>query len=220
MQHTQNLTDDIVDIADSRRDPRIIVSLAGRCMLATRLDASGRPREFACRVISISVKAMAVLAPMIGAVGEPVIVDCDEFGKLEGSIIRLSKRGFVMSIGVNDDERSKLADKIDWYEKYKNHDVTDAREQKRLIPKDPRSNLTLPDGSLRRCTIIDMSGSGVAVSADVKPEIGTPLAVGKIVGKVVRHFAAGFAVQFIEQQSLESLEQRLKKSRVVTSRPN
>jgi len=119
MQRTPNLTDDIVDVADRRRDPRIIVSLAGRCMFATRLNASGRPREFVCRVISISVKAMAVLAPVNGATGEPVIVDCDEFGKLEGSIVRLSKRGFVMSIFGNDDERAKLADKIDWYEKYK-----------------------------------------------------------------------------------------------------
>lgn len=217
MQQTSNhLADDVVDIADRRRDPRIVVSLPERFMLATRLDANGRPRQFACRIVSVSVNAMAVLGPVIGAIGEPVIADCEEFGKLEGSVIRLSKRGFVMSIFGNDDERAKLANKIDWYEQYKNHDVTDAREQKRFIPKDPRSILTLSNGSSLPCFIIDMSGSGVAVSADIKPEIGMPLAVAKIVGKVVRHFTAGFAVQFIEQQNIESLEKRLKKSRVVT----
>jgi hypothetical protein len=54
-----------------------------------------------------------------------------------------------------------------------------------------------------------MSISGAAVSADISPAIGTPLAVGKIVGRVVRHFVGGFAVQFVELQDLETLEQRI-----------
>ena len=202
------LADDIV-ITDRRRDPRIIVSLAGRYTLATRIDARRNLREFECRIINISLDAMAILAPVIGAINEPAAVHCDEFGKLEGSILRVCEGGFVMSIFGNDVERAKLAAKIEWYEKYKNHDLTDGREQKRIIPKEPHSTLIFADGSSLGCFIIDMSVSGVAVSADIKPEIGTPLAVGKIVGRVVRHFADGFAIQFTELQNLESLEQRL-----------
>jgi len=44
------------------------------------------------------------------------------------------------------------------------------------------------------------------VSADVEPEIGTRLAVGRCVGYVVRRFAEGFAIQFDHLQQFENLE--------------
>jgi hypothetical protein len=54
-----------------------------------------------------------------------------------------------------------------------------------------------------------MSVSGAAVSADIIPEMGMPLAVGTVVGRVVRQFAGGFAIQFIEPLPLDSLEERV-----------
>jgi hypothetical protein len=59
------------------------------------------------------------------------------------------------------------------------------------------------------CFIIDISTSGVAVSANVQPEIGTPLAVGTLVGRVVRHLDDGFAVRFVKIEDSETLEQKL-----------
>ena len=51
-----------------------------------------------------------------------------------------------------------------------------------------------------------MSASGAAVSADVQPQIGTPLAVGACVGRVVRILPHGFAVKFVEKQNRNELE--------------
>jgi hypothetical protein len=59
---------------------------------------------------------------------------------------------------------------------------------------------------MHNCFVIDMSPSGAAVSADVQPPVGTPLAVGACVGRVVRHLELGFAVQFVEQQPRDVLE--------------
>jgi hypothetical protein len=56
------------------------------------------------------------------------------------------------------------------------------------------------------CFVIDMSASGAAVSSDEIPNIGTPLAVGKVVGQVIRHFEDGFAIRFNETQTLDRLE--------------
>jgi hypothetical protein len=39
--------------------------------------------------------------------------------------------------------------------------------------------------------------------------IGTPLAIGKVVGRVVRQFDDGFAVQFIEPQDDRTLDRLL-----------
>ena len=59
--------------------------------------------------------------------------------------------------------------------------------------------LTLADGSVHPCFIIDVSPSGVAVSAEYEPPIGTPLAIGSCVGRVVRQFPSGFAIEFVQK---------------------
>ena len=55
-----------------------------------------------------------------------------------------------------------------------------------------------------------MSVSGAAVSADLEPEIGEPLAVGKVVCRVVRRLEVGFAVQFVNEQNVETVEEMLR----------
>jgi hypothetical protein len=66
--------------------------------------------------------------------------------------------------------------------------------------------MTLADGTVRGCFIVDMSTSGAAVSAEVQPPIGMPLAVGACVGRVIRHLPDGFAVKFVEEQKRNDLE--------------
>jgi hypothetical protein len=43
----------------------------------------------------------------------------------------------------------------------------------------------------------------------VVPKIGTVLAIGKIVGRGVRRFNEGFAIQFVQVQDSRLLEQHL-----------
>lgn len=54
-----------------------------------------------------------------------------------------------------------------------------------------------------------MSGSGVAISADVVPLLETVVAVGKVTGRVVRHFGEGFAVELKQPQNPNTIEQHL-----------
>lgn len=106
--------------------------------------------------------------------------------------------------------RERLSNQLSWLEKKMlDPAIKDAREQARVVPVCPHSSLTLADGSSHTCFVIDMSISGVAVSADVQPEIGTPLAVGSCVGRVVRHRPDGFAVKFTELQNRSELEWRI-----------
>jgi hypothetical protein len=84
--------------------------------------------------------------------------------------------------------------------------VHDARGQGRVVPESPHSTLILADGSALGCFVIDMSATGAAVSADTQPAIGSPLAVGRSVGRVIRHFQEGFAVKFIKPVDRDYLE--------------
>jgi hypothetical protein len=196
------------------------IRAGGRYCLASRHDFRGNRREFACRTTRMSPFQMLVAAPVVGPVGERVISYFGEFGKLDGWITDVIEGGFLVDIEAGKKKRAALAAKLAWLEKRQNDpSVVDVRQQKRLIPENPHSVLTLGDGTALSCFIIDMSPSGVAVSADIEIEIGARLAVGCSVGQVVRLFGEGFAVQFDRLQDPARLEQMLRQSPGLSAAP-
>lgn len=191
-------------------DVRFIGGINGRYTLSSRRGHThSSVQVFACRVQSISPKTAVITAPVSGNEGEWVTAHFEDLGILRAQISRHVDYGFAMEIAATDDERVKLGARIDWVKKKTFNAVPDKREFKRSLPRDPRSTLILPNGRTMECFIIDMSRSGAAVSADIYPEIGMPLAVGAIVGRVVRHLEVGFAVQFMSLQDTETLEASL-----------
>ena len=50
-----------------------------------------------------------------------------------------------------------------------------------------------------------MSIAGAAVSAEVQPPVGMPLAIGACIGRIVRLLPNGFAVKFVEKQNRNDL---------------
>jgi hypothetical protein len=102
--------------------------------------------------------------------------------------------------------RQGFADKLTWLEnKQKEPSIPDLRKDARIIPANPHSTLTMADGATHGCFVIDMSVSGVAVSSPLQPEIGTPLAVGACIGRVVRLLPDGFAIKFVGAQNRHDL---------------
>jgi hypothetical protein len=194
------------DSVERQSDVRVIVNIPGRYSLSDRRDARGERRVFACRAVNVSPRAIALAAVVNGKVGERVIAHLEHLGKLEGPIVRVLEHGFVMNIAANDEERARLAAKIAWLESHKNHEASNRRADERMVPANPYSKMILPDGTVETCLVLDLSVSGAAISADTVPEIGTVLAVGSVVGRVVRQFVGGFAVQFVERQSQYSVE--------------
>jgi len=203
---TSEYLEDDFQVVERRTDVRIVLSVPGRFSLASRRDMIGQRKVFPCRIVNLSCHAMAVATTVTGDPGERVIANVDYFGKFEGPIIRAMEGGFMMEIITPKRDRLRLASKIEWYEKHKNHDTHEQRTHSRIIPRDPYSTLVLADGTTIDCIVQDVSASGIAVLADVIPELRTPVAVGKIVGRVVRHFHDGFAVRFIQVQETDAVE--------------
>jgi hypothetical protein len=198
--------DDDLEIIERRTDVRITLSIPGRFTLTNRRDMGGQRKEFPCRAVSVSCYALALATPVSGEMGERVIAHVEQFGKLEGPIIRVLEGGFVMELIMPRDERYRLAARLEWFEKLKGQNVKDQRRHVRVVPKNPYSTLVLADGTTTDCLVKDVSASGVAVHADVVPDIGKPVAVGKLVGRVVRRFDDGFAVQFSQVQDPQAVE--------------
>ncbi|WP_404401578.1 PilZ domain-containing protein [Pelagibacterium halotolerans] len=198
--------------ADTLLDDRLrhLANMPGRYYLEKWRDKSGRKvSSFACRIQRISPQTVTLSAPVSGDVGDWVVMHFDEFGILRGKIVRPLGFGFVISLKMSDAQRARLAAKVLWAERRRNFEVSEMRRHKRIVPRNPESVLILADGSRVGCFVIDMSASGVAVSADIHAEIGLPLAVGSVVGRVVRQLDPGFAVEFVEPVVIEELEARI-----------
>lgn len=199
-------------VADVPLDDRVrhLANMPGRYYLEKWRNAQDRQvSSFACRIQRISPLMMSLSAPVGGDVGDWVTTHFDEFGVLRGQIVRPLGFGFVVSLKLSDAERAKLAAKVLWFERRKNFEVSELRRHKRVVPRNPQSTIILADGTRLGCFVIDMSTSGAAISADILPEIGTPLALGTVVARVVRILNPGFAVEFIEMIEQDTLEARL-----------
>ncbi len=181
----------------------------GRYALASRMRLAG-VQIFACRLQSISVSRVVAAAPVPGSPGEKITVNFEPFGTLRGVVERHIDDGFVMEIDADDEDRQKLANKIEWYKKRTFAGLTDKRQHRRFMPREPRSAVVLGNGDVLPCLVIDISASGAAVSADLDPQLGEPLAIGRVVGRVVRKLEVGFAVQFVAEQEPEVVEEMLR----------
>ncbi|WP_421759066.1 PilZ domain-containing protein [Devosia sp.] len=185
---------------------RFIGDLMGSYVLLNAAKVDDHIQVFACRARSISSREAVVNAPVSGSVGDPLTVNFQGIGLLKGEIARLLDGGFLIRFSASEDQSKMLAARIDWLKQRKLKTVVERRRHKRVLPRETRATLVLGVGSYVSCMLIDMSQSGVAVSAVETPRIGALVAVGSVPGQVVRHFDCGFAVQFIEEQRLEELE--------------
>lgn len=189
-----------VVFVEPQRDSRIIVNIAAQFSPSDRRTRRGERRVFQCRAVYLSTRSVGFASPVKVKTGERIIAHVDRLGRLEGVVQRVLKRGFLMSIAASVEECDALAEKIEWLEKHKNHEVTERRADERLTPASMYSQVVLPDGNGETCHVLNISASGAAVSADTVPDVGAVLIIGKAVGHVVRQFDGGFAVQFIERQ--------------------
>ncbi len=175
--------------ADRRRHQRVGVALLGRYMLTNR-------QEYPCRTIDMSPGGASIIAPVQGVLGERVVVYLEHIGRIEGQIARLVPDGFAMSILATPRKREKIAAQLTWLANRQDLGLPEDRRHERLTPLQARSTLTVEDGREYVVRIIDISRSGVAISTDLRPEIGSPAVIGKTPGRVVRHFEGGVAIEF------------------------
>jgi hypothetical protein len=188
----------------------VSVAVDGHYTLANWFDPQGKRCQFACRTIRVSPFRMMVDVPVVGRVSDIITAYFRDFGKLDGCISDTRPGCFLLELDMTFSMRQRFANKLTWLEeKQKDPGISDLRKDARIIPASPHSTLALADGTFHECFVVDMSISGVAVSAHVQPEIGTPLAVGTCVGRVIRLLPDGFAVKFVALQNHRDLDRLL-----------
>lgn len=151
-----------------------------------------------------------MIAPVMGDVGEMVIAYIDHVGRVEGKIIRPIPNGFAMTIDATPRKREKLAAQLTWLANRHVLGLPEDRRHERIVPRNPNAQITMPDGRVHRCRIIDLSLSGAALTVtEVRPPIGTAILLGRLRARVVRQIENGIAIEFAQVQDPDLLEQHI-----------
>lgn len=183
---------------DQRSFQRVSVNLPGRLMLPNH-------DEYDCSVVDMSPGDANFVCSARPRVGERIIAYVDHLGRIEGNVAALNDEGFAITLTATDRKREKLAAQLTWIANKHELGLPEDRRHNRLTPRNTRTEITLDDGRRYPCRIIDLSLSGAAVDIDVRPALGTPVQLGNMKGRVVRHFQEGVAIEFSSVQSKEAL---------------
>jgi hypothetical protein len=111
-----------------------------------------------------------------------------------------------MTIAATSRKRDKLAAQLTWLANRHILGLPEDRRHGRITPRNPAGRLILANGINVACRVIDVSQSGAAVATDQRPEIGSPITIGRTSGRVVRHLEDGIAIEFARLQHPDFLE--------------
>jgi hypothetical protein len=191
---------------DRRLDLRYVGPVEGVCVLSDRPDMNDASGVSACRTLSISADRVTIAARIDGAIGDRLTTRLDGFGIVRGTIERIAADGCVFKVDATEQQRMRIAARIDFLKKKAARKQSERRVYKRHQPRDARSTLRFPDGRVLNCLIVDFSRGGVAVATTLRPEIGEPVLIGRLTGRVARHLGSGLGIQFDKVQPIEGLE--------------
>ena len=197
----QRLARPVRNYAQMPRFQRVKGSVLGRYMLADR-------SEFPCQVLEMSPGDAAVIAPVAGSVGEKVIAYLDHIGRIEGAVTSIIDGGFMMEVVASSRKRDKMAAQLTWLANKDILNLPEDRRHERVVPDNRHSTVVLDDGRRYNCKIIDISLSGAAIELAVRPAMGTPVTLGRMRAKVIRHFPDGVAVEFVSAQEMLTVVQQ------------
>lgn len=205
MSHRDMLLNSTGLIGRRPEDARLISDIDGRYFLKSWAKGPTKSAVY-CRAQRISADSVTFVGLAGGDRGEEAHVALEHFGRLKGKIQRAIGTVLMMKIDLPEAERAKLAAKIHYMQRKKVYGLGEARRGSRFRPANPNSQLVFESGDTTECYVLDLSVTGAAIAASYVPPIGTVMAVGRVVAKVVRHMDTGFAVQFHKQQSSDLVE--------------
>jgi PilZ domain len=183
-------TAQILDDASASASP-VSQTLFGRYMLP---DMSEHP----CQVTDISIDGAIFVTETPPAPGLTLVAYLEELGRVEAISGEKVPGGFKITFNVKGSRLDKLESRIKWLGQRKSGSEEDRRHA-RFEPRDNQSQITLPDGRVYNCEVIDISLSGAGVKIDIMPSLGTYIMLGKMRGRVVRYLNNGIGVEFIKQ---------------------
>jgi hypothetical protein len=177
--------------------------LFGRFMLP---DTS----EYPCQVNDLTVDGAVFSTAAAPAAATQIVAYIDEIGRVEGISGETVPGGFRIHFSHKGQRRERFESRLAGRATKNTTAGTDLRRHSRHAPENSQSHITLPDGRVYPCEILDISLSGAAVKVDVMPSLGTHLMLGKMRGRIVRYVEQGIAIEFLKPLNTSQLSAQMR----------
>ena len=141
--------------------------------------------------------------------GDIIVSYIDEIGRIEAKIVDKLPDGFRIEFLLSDARREKIAARIRSLIERMRFGMPEQRRHPRFMPEDGKSSLTLPDGRVYPCEVVDISVSGAGIKTSVVPSIGTYVMLGKMRGRVTRVLSFGVAIEFVKLLDGKTLDDHI-----------
>jgi hypothetical protein len=176
--------------ADRRRYRRVDVDLKGRIFIPED------QRETTCKVFDLSPGGARVACDFDLPAATTVILYVDDFGRFEGSIVRLTGGDFGVQFNCSALKRERIAEQLTVF---LNKDLVDEAALRRHDRKPTRgmAKFTRASGEIVSCEVLDLSLSGVSLQTNARPPIGEIVLIGQMAGRIARHHESGVAIEFV-----------------------
>jgi hypothetical protein len=186
-------------LAEELAGPTIIF---GRFMLP---DMS----EHACQVSQLTPDDAVFITTTVPEKDSQIVAYIDDIGRVEGSSGEVVPGGFRIAFSHTGQRKARFASRLSGRSGKNTTVGTDLRRHARHTPDDSQSYVTLPDGRVYPCEVMDISLSGAAVKVDVMPSLGTYLMLGKMRGRIVRYVDSGIAIEFLRSLDTTRLSHQI-----------
>jgi hypothetical protein len=166
--------------------------------------------EHPCQVTNLTVEGATFITENIPSGGQNIVAYLDEIGRIEAISADSVPGGFRVIFPQTGARRERLAARIRWFLEKDEQAGEHLRRHIRYEPKDNKSHITLPDGRVYPCEVLDISLSGAAVKVEVLPSLGTHIMLGKMRGRIVRYFENGVGIEFVKQLDHSQLSEHIR----------
>lgn len=183
---------------DRRRFLRVKIGGPGRLFVPENSS------EARCTILDMSPGGAAVACETVPAVGTPVVLYVDAFGRFEGVVVRPDRAGFGMVFTCTPSKRERTAELLTVFLNRTLVDESVMRRHERSSQKGFAS-FTRADGQIVHCEVMDISVGGVSLKTDIRPPIGEFVLIAQNAGRIVRHHSDGVGVEFVgTEKSVEA----------------
>ena len=153
--------------------------------------------EHPCHVTNLTSTGATFLTDKIPDIGLSIVAYIEELGRIEAISDKAVPGGFRINFALKGSRLEKLESRIKWLGE-RPTGSEEGRKHARFEPRDSQSQITLPDGRVYSCEVVDISVSGAGITVDVMPSLGTYVMLGKMRGRVVRYLENGVAIEFVK----------------------
>lgn len=160
-----------------------------------------------CEVTAIDPDSALFLVTDPIAEGTPLVAYIEEIGRVDGTAAEAAEIGQWVTFAFAEHQQPRFMRHLRWLIRKEQGLAAAERRHTRFEPRNRAARFSLPGGREQHCEVIDISLSGAALRSSTRPSLGSPVTLGRMKGRVVRHLDEGFAIEFLtplERSDLDS----------------